>query len=100
MRLFRYLDTVGALLTIEQKALRVSRLHDLNDPFEWRIGVTNLIEGVQDLADAMAESALREISRVTGLISFSAVPDESVLWSHYADRHRGWSWNSRSQMIQ
>lgn len=89
MRLFRYLDAQGAVATIEQKALRISRLHDLNDPFEWRMGVANLIEGVAHLAEAATESVLRHQSSSIGVICFSAVPDESVLWSHYADRHRG-----------
>ena len=89
MRLFRYLDTTGALLTIEKRALRVSRLHDLNDPFEWRLGITNLRNGVEHLAEAATEAGLRDLSSVFGVICFSAVPDQSVLWSHYADRHRG-----------
>ena len=89
MRLFRYLDSAGALLTIEHKAFRVSRLHELNDPFEWRVGATDLIEGAEYLGDAAMEESLRDISSTVGVICFSAVPDEPVLWSHYADRHRG-----------
>jgi hypothetical protein len=89
MRLFRYLDSTGALLTIEHKALRVSRLHELNDPFEWRIGATDLEEGAEQLGEAVTEASLRDMSSTVGVICYSAVPDEPVLWSHYADRHRG-----------
>lgn len=89
MRLFRYLNTVGAIATIEQRAFRVSRLHDVNDPFEWRVALTGLIEGVEHIEQATAEAIIHDLSSRFGLICFSAVPDEAVLWAHYADRHRG-----------
>ena len=57
---------------------------DLNDPFEF-LGV--------DLANRPFREALRktkrELSDEYGLLCFSKSWRNPVLWSHYADRHRG-----------
>lgn len=89
LRLFRYLDATAALLSIQYRALRISRLHELNDPFEWKLGISAPNPSIESLAEWLSDAAIRELTNETGIICFSAVPDESVLWSHYADRHRG-----------
>lgn len=84
MLLYRFLDVEFALKSIREKRLRISRIHELNDPFEF-LGA--------DLSCPEKRSALRtakqELSRSHGLICFSKTWTNPVLWGHYADRHRG-----------
>ena len=89
IRVWRYLDATAALSTIEQSQMRVSRLHLLNDPFEGRLGISGTAPASMEIAAMVAEDTLMDQSKECGMMCFSAVPDEPVLWSHYADHHRG-----------
>ena len=79
----RYLPYESALKTICSANLRLSFVRDFNDPFEFYC---------QDGALNKARSALLDygISRV-GLLCFShrSTLVEPLMWSHYADHHRG-----------
>jgi len=87
--LYRYLDATSALKTIESRLLRISRLRDLNDPFESRPGITGIIPEGGSVANAVLDSFLLHQNNSRGILCFSDTPNESVLWSHYADKHRG-----------
>ena len=54
--LYRYLDAAAALKTIESRLLRISRLRDLNDPFEMRMGVTGTIPEGETTVNAWLDS--------------------------------------------
>jgi hypothetical protein len=64
--------------------LKVARLSDLNDPFEL-IGL--------NFHERKTRKVIRDFKNaydaLTGLLSFSADWVESVMWSHYAMKHRG-----------
>lgn len=90
--LYRYLDAAVALKSIEERRFRISRLRDLNDPFEWRFGYKGHDpenREAKKILDAWVESVFAERDKVVGIICFSATAKEPVLWSHYADKHRG-----------
>ena len=87
--LYRYLDAGAGLKTIESRLLRISRLRDLNDPFDSRMGIINVIPGKEDLAHKWLDSILERQNTMFGCLCFSDTFKESVLWSHYADKHRG-----------
>lgn len=87
--LYRYLDAVAALKTIESRLLRISRLRDLNDPFESRMGITGIIPEGEPKVSAWLDSIREQQHKMFGILCFSDTPHESVLWSHYADKHRG-----------
>jgi hypothetical protein len=89
IRLYRYLDAAAALKTIEDRRFRISRLRDLNDPFEWRFGYKLQNLELEATIDAWRESVFESRNKVLGIICFSATSKEPVLWSHYADKHRG-----------
>ena len=77
VRLYRYLKAEHAIAAIEHRNLRVSRLTDLNDPFEFE-QFEYLVEGYSDKF---------------GIICFSdakTLPDP-VIWSHYTDGHKGFA---------
>ena len=90
--LYRYLDAAAALKSIEERRFRISRLRDLNDPFEWRFGYKGHNPENPDaekILNAWRESVFASRNEVLGIICFSATYKEPVLWSHYADKHRG-----------
>lgn len=87
--LYRFLPADSAIKTIESRAFRVSRLLELNDPFEWRIGLNSVKPNAEELARYCLDSFIAEMNEMFGILSFSELVNNSLLWSHYADSHRG-----------
>lgn len=72
------------LMTCNHKRLKIARIHELSDPFDlWAVAQP----------DRQLRNALRrykeEMARRFGMLCFSATWRNPLLWSHYADRHRG-----------
>lgn len=84
MKLYHFRDEKYGLKSIKEKRLKISRIMQLNDPFEF-LGV-NLKD--PDLRDAMNKTK-RQLSENHGIICFSKNWDNPVQWSHYADHHKG-----------
>jgi hypothetical protein len=84
MRLYHFIHPDFALEAIGLRRLKISRIDQLNDPFE-------MLAGTQ--SDPMTRLAMRELRRVIsarlGILCFSRDWHNPMLWSHYADRHRG-----------
>ncbi len=84
MRIFHFLSAQNALSDIVLRRIRISRYGDLNDPFEL-------------LAASLENRELRRVMHAwkddfhntLGLLCFSRAWENSVLWSHYAAKHRG-----------
>jgi hypothetical protein len=84
MLLFNLSDAPHALLNVAMRRLKVSRIADLNDPFE--LLSVNLRD--KRLRDSFQE-AKASIHSANGVLCFSRSWSNPVLWSHYADKHRG-----------
>jgi Protein of unknown function (DUF2971) len=84
MRLFHFLNTDFALKDIRERRLKISRIDELNDPFEF-LGVDT---SNREYRDALNKTK-SEISKNKGLLCFSKNWNNPVLWGHYADKHRG-----------
>jgi len=84
MLVYHFLHARYGLEDLRERRLKISRIMDLNDPFEF-LGV--------NLSDRPFRSALRktkqELSDEHGILCFSKSWRNPVLWGHYADRHRG-----------
>jgi len=84
MRLFHYLSATHALSSLRDQRLKIARISELNDPFEMLCA---------DMRDTKARRALREvkdrISAKCGYLCFSRDWTNLLMWSHYADKHRG-----------
>lgn len=87
--LYRFLAAEWALKTIQERRLHVSRIAKLNDPFEWRIGTIGATSMMADIGRQTFDSFVERINDQWGLISMSAEVSDPVIWSHYADCHRG-----------
>lgn len=84
MRAYYFTNAEHGLAALRDRRLKVARIHELNDPFEF-LGV--------DLSDPEFRTALtttkRDLSKHNGLLCFSKSWHHPMLWAHYADKHRG-----------
>jgi hypothetical protein len=83
-RLYHYSHAEHGLDDLKKKRLKIARIGDLNDPFElWCSGQRDrrLREALRNFKVAM--------NAYFGLLCFSSSWKNPLLWSHYADRHRG-----------
>jgi hypothetical protein len=84
MRVYHLLSAGHAVSNIALKRIRISRLRDLNDPFELLAAQADNKfhrKALRDWRDALNEEK--------GLLCFSQKWNNPVLWSHYAVKHRG-----------
>lgn len=84
MRLYHFIDERYGLENIRNRRLKVARINELNDPFEF----AGVDFGDKDLRDAFGKMK-HEINEQRGLLCFSAKWNNPVMWSHYADKHKG-----------
>ncbi len=62
----------------------------INDPLWRSSAVKTTIEYMSQVAYPVLQSVLiAEFDKKIGILSLSEVPDSLVMWSHYADQHRG-----------
>lgn len=84
MRVFHFLNHEFGLKDIRERRLKIARIMELNDPFEF-LGV--------ELSDRAFRRGLHEVkanlSKDNGLLCFTKSWQNPVLWGHYADKHRG-----------
>ncbi|MFV7770020.1 DUF2971 domain-containing protein [Shewanella marisflavi] len=84
MRVYHFLNEQYGIEAIANKALKVSRLKSLNDPFEYyhidtnNYGTSSILKG-----------RLNRANRQLGIICFSKNYTSPVQWAHYGDSHRG-----------
>jgi hypothetical protein len=83
-RVYHFINREHGLLALKRRRLKVAIFEELNDPFEL-LGVAS-----RDLSIRLAyERTKRGLSQYSGLLCFSGNWRNPVLWSHYADHHRG-----------
>jgi len=84
MRVFHFLNREFGLKDIKERRLKIARIMELNDPFEF-LGV--------ELSDRSFRQGLLQVkeklSQDSGLLCFTKSWHNPVLWGHYADKHRG-----------
>lgn len=84
MRVYHFLCATWAIDDLKRGRLKISRIDDLNDPFEL-LGA--------ELADSNQRRFFLEtkkaIAQNHGVLCFSRSWRNPLMWSHYADKHRG-----------
>jgi hypothetical protein len=84
MRVYQLSPAKYALQNLRRSRLKVSTFEDLNDPFE-------LLSA--RLPEPSLRTALREFKTDAhgsmGILCFGPSWENPVMWSHYADKHRG-----------
>jgi|WetSurMetagenome_2_1015567.scaffolds.fasta_scaffold207112_2 hypothetical protein len=84
MRLYHFRNTENGLRSIKEKRLKISRITELNDPFEL-LGVDMSDKNERKRFKTMKEN----LSKTNGLLCFSKNWQNPVQWAHYADNHKG-----------
>src|ERR1035438_8493458 len=52
-------------------------------------GLLMFLRSMRDVAPPICESIYEALNRNVGILSLTEVPDDPVMWAHYADSHRG-----------
>jgi hypothetical protein len=84
MRVFHLLPTAHAVNNLALSRMKVARYEELNDPFELLAGDTSDRQSRKVMYRVKAD-----LNSKAGILSFSKHWKNPVLWSHYADKHRG-----------
>jgi len=84
MRVYHFLHADHAVSDLAMKKIKLSRFADLNDPFE--------LLGAK-LRDRKKRLVFRKfkagVNAQLGVLCFTKEWSNPILWSHYADKHRG-----------
>ena len=84
MTAYYFTQAKWAYKDLLDKRIKVSRFLDLNDPFE----LLAVHQGREGCRKQFAQLA-RKVHDEEGVICFSKSWRNPLMWSHYADRHRG-----------
>ena len=83
-KLYYYRNAEYGLKTLREQRLRVSRIMELNDPFEL------LAPSLKDPTKRrVVQDFKKNRDRTTGILCFSKDWNSPVMWAHYAERHTG-----------
>lgn len=80
MKAYKYCPLRHAVDNLQKHRIKISEFLDMNDPFELRGAVVSMPEFYTAFLDVIA---------TVGVLCFSTTFAEPLLWSHYADKHRG-----------
>ena len=84
MRVYHFLAATWALDDIAKQRIKISEIDQTNDPFElWCVSQPS-----RSVRDAL-RAYKKEMNEKFGLICFSEDWVNPLLWSRYADKHRG-----------
>jgi hypothetical protein len=84
MLVYRFLSEQWALEALRDRRLKLALIEELNDPFEL-LGANLKDKNLRRAFNRVKE----EMSTRVGMLCFSKQWHNPVLWSHYADKHRG-----------
>ncbi len=84
MQLYHFRNDRYGLRSLREKRLRISRINELNDPFEL-VGCN-----LSDRDKRKAFQVMKDkLNKDKGLLCFSASWRSPVQWAHYTDNHKG-----------
>lgn len=85
MIVYRYFNEQFGLMALQQTQWKIGRLLELNDPLDCQ--PTLIRKGEALLAED--SPFIRDTYEWLGILCYRAQIDDPVIWSHYADCHRG-----------
>lgn len=88
-RVYRYLPLDYGLEALQQDRFKVGRMQELNDPFDCFPRLTNGSLDQGEASVSLPSSFLHTFASQLGLICYSARVTDPVIWSHYAEAHKG-----------
>jgi hypothetical protein len=88
MRLYHFLSQKYAFEALKNKRIKVSIIDELNDPFEFLPRFSN---PNREDEEKIFKTWKSKISKEHGIICFSKRWSNPLLWSHYAEKHKGFA---------
>lgn len=90
LRLYKYTDFKGALASLQNQTLRLKIVKAWNDPFEsdfsgWIREEDSSLEELKTKAYLIKQ----KLSNQYAAVCFTTVQNDIIMWSHYADDHKG-----------
>lgn len=84
MRVYKFLSAHIGLKCLYERRLKISKIDDLNDPFDL------LPFDLSNKRERQALHATRNaLGAKRGVLCFSASWRDPVIWAHYSDKHKG-----------
>ncbi len=83
-RAYHFVPLDYGLDDLRQRRLKIAQIDDLNDPFE----LSTFEQSDRRFRQAI-NATKQKMAQEHGLLCFSLGWDNPLMWSHYADRHRG-----------
>jgi len=87
--LYKFLPAKYALQALQESRVKVSRMNKLNDIYDCFPRVTGKGKFFEDDPKHAEEYVRRRAFEEYGMISYCGAVESLLLWSHYADSHRG-----------
>jgi hypothetical protein len=89
--LYNFMRAEYAKTNIEQQRLKIAKVEELNDPFEFRPGFDWDPDPDSELAELAGclETTRAQLATLSGLLCFSASWRHPLMWGHYACSHEG-----------
>lgn len=84
MIIYHFTSAEFALKALRDRRLKIARINELSDPFQLCADSFSESDGQSKL-----EAFRNRMNERHGIVCFSKNHDDPVLWSHYADGHRG-----------
>jgi hypothetical protein len=82
---YHFLSAEHAIDDLEQERIKVALIYTLNDPFE----LLPYLRYREVEKRSLYRVVHKVVSKKYGLLCFSGIWDEPLLWGHYADKHKG-----------
>jgi len=84
MRLYHYIEAKWTLDDIRRRRLKASKIDDMNDPYEWKTVYSD-----HEISQLALENTEKVAIGKYGVLCFSRRWNNILMWSHYADGHKG-----------
>ena len=84
IKLYKFVNLRYGLWDLCERKIKISRLENLNDPFELRV-----IRSSLPIINQLLEYLRIEFSKKYGLLCFCEDWRSPVLWAHYSENHQG-----------
>jgi hypothetical protein len=89
-RLYRFLRAEYAVQAIETGCLRVSRLAELNDPFDLTTAITGVPDdSPQEKITKLERVPIDRLNADVGMLCFCTTVADPAVWTNYAQKHSG-----------
>ena len=89
MPLYKFMTAAHAKDAIRQHRIKISTISDLNDPYEMVPCIVDANGALMYSTETVRATLQGHLTPRHGLICLSKSIDEPLLWSHYADKHKG-----------